>query len=327
MQSIYKGYKTVTLGSLTKSLTRGERSVPFRDTKNSLYIETASANIRATTLVADISAAPSNFQLTLGDDIEPEYVALFLSSAFGRAIVKSYMPDQNSVRAASPVSLRQLPIPIPPKPDRRAMIENSSLLKRLQTELEQIHGELIFNPLSGALGQRLQQMLEVTALQTEADRILALIRQGESKTVEFKQTFQYCIRRKQKEDDIETSALKTLVGFLNRDGGTLLIGVEDTGEVLGIGTELSKFHKDSKDKFLLRIKDRIEKRIGIEALRDINERFVDVNDQILLRIECGKSAEPIFLDGTDYYVRNTPSTDKLVGKEMANDIKLRFGAS
>ena len=50
---------------------------------------------------------------------------------------------------------------------------------------------------------------------------------------------------------MEEACLKTIVGFLNTDGGKLIVGVKDNGEFSGLETEISKLRKDSKDKFLL----------------------------------------------------------------------------
>ena len=169
-----------------------------------------------------------------------------------------------------------------------------------------------------------KEMLLIAKAQTDSDVIKATIIRGESKKLEFKQTFQFCVRTKQKEDYVETSALKTLVGFMNTEGGTLLVGVEDSGEILGIETERDKFHKGSDDKFFLRIKDRVEKRIGLDALKNIDMQITKVDQSDVLSIICERSNQETFLDGKEFYIRNTPSTDKLEGRDLTNYIKERF---
>ena len=69
---------------------------------------------------------------------------------------------------------------------------------------------------------------------SEEDLIFSLIRKGENKHIEFKETFSKNIRTGQKDKDIEKSSLKNIVGFLNADGGTLIIGVSDDGTVTGV---------------------------------------------------------------------------------------------
>lgn len=76
---------------------------------------------------------------------------------------------------------------------------------------------------------------------------LDLINRGESSTCEFKSSL--CFDRRRFEaaptatklscisDAVLFSSLKTIAGFLNTDGGTLLIGVEDNGNVVGINDD------------------------------------------------------------------------------------------
>jgi hypothetical protein len=44
----------------------------------------------------------------------------------------------------------------------------------------------------------------------------------------------------------------------------------------------------------------------------------------VLWISCKASNEPVYLDKEHFYVRSSPSTDELTGKEQFNYIKRRF---
>jgi predicted HTH transcriptional regulator len=59
-----------------------------------------------------------------------------------------------------------------------------------------------------------------------------LIAQGESTTLEFKRTIEHAAR-----------IAKTLVAFANTKGGTLLVGVSDSGNITGISSELQEMQK------------------------------------------------------------------------------------
>ena len=61
-----------------------------------------------------------------------------------------------------------------------------------------------------------------------------LIKQGESRYVEFKETLRYDVRKGETSKELEHTALKAVTGFMNADGGTLLIGVNDIGEIQGL---------------------------------------------------------------------------------------------
>jgi hypothetical protein len=65
-------------------------------------------------------------------------------------------------------------------------------------------------------------------------------------------------------DEVTHSSLKTIAAFLNSDGGTLLVGVDDSGEIVGINWD---FHfvgatatKNGPDKWELHLKNLIKTR-------------------------------------------------------------------
>ena len=137
--------------------------------------------------------------------------------------------------------------------------------------------ELSLNP-TGQTEFRTQvdSLLAIIGKLSDADYVRSIIRQGESKTIEFKQTFSLDIRKDTKEHYIEASALKTLVAFLNSDGGILLVGVGDDETIVGINVEIKKFHKDSLDNFLKHFKNNLKSRIGEAFYPFINYRILDV---------------------------------------------------
>ena len=60
-----------------------------------------------------------------------------------------------------------------------------------------------------------------------------LIAGGESKLVEFKQTARVNVHTNKRDPVIEQMVVKTVAGFMHAEGGTLLVGVTDTGKVSG----------------------------------------------------------------------------------------------
>ena len=57
---------------------------------------------------------------------------------------------------------------------------------------------------------------------------------GETREVEFKQTARWSVREQRKDRAMEQVVVKTVAGMLNDHGGTLLIGVTDDGEPVGL---------------------------------------------------------------------------------------------
>ena len=61
-----------------------------------------------------------------------------------------------------------------------------------------------------------------------------LLAAGESDTVEFKSSARWNLHAGKETPEIKDAITKTVAAFLNTDGGTLLIGVNDDAEVVGL---------------------------------------------------------------------------------------------
>jgi hypothetical protein len=85
-----------------------------------------------------------------------------------------------------------------------------------------------------------------------------LIELGEHNKLEFKSTLRWSLHADKVDTRIEHGTLKTIAAFLNTDGGTILIGVEDNGNILGIDAD--RFEND--DKFMLHFANLVNNRIG-----------------------------------------------------------------
>jgi len=63
----------------------------------------------------------------------------------------------------------------------------------------------------------------------------SIVRQGEGPYLEFKSSLRWDMAESRINRALEGVVLKTLAGFLNSHvGGTLLIGVTDNGEIIGL---------------------------------------------------------------------------------------------
>jgi len=64
-----------------------------------------------------------------------------------------------------------------------------------------------------------------------------LIEQGENDNVEFKSTLRYNLFTKKNDKEIEHAVLKSITAFMNSSGGTLIIGVDDKKNSLGLNND------------------------------------------------------------------------------------------
>ena len=146
---------------------------------------------------------------------------------------------------------------------------------------------------------------------------------GESGRLEYKSTLRKNLRTDEFDAKVEHSVLKTLAGFMNAKGGSLLIGVDDNGKVLGI----VKDGFPNEDKMTLYLTDRIRERLGKSNTIFVDSRF-DGNDIArVMVITVRPATKPVFLtDGNAhrFYVRTMASTTELMGSDAQHYIDSRF---
>jgi len=150
-----------------------------------------------------------------------------------------------------------------------------------------------------------------------------LIEAGEGAKVEFKATLRWNLHLRNFDKDVENSSLKTIVAFLNTEGGTLFIGVKDDGDIRGL--KIDKF--SNNDKLLLHLGNIINKRIGSHYVDLIRYDLKNVNGIKILRVDCKPSSTPVFLkfeNEDSFYIRNGPSSVKLSGSDTLEYSKKHF---
>ncbi len=150
-----------------------------------------------------------------------------------------------------------------------------------------------------------------------------IIEQGESDYVEFKSTLRWNLRSDKKDKIIENASLKTVAAFMNANGGTLIVGVDDEGTILGLETDKFANH----DKLLLHLTKIIQDRIGSLYIKYLHFSIEKIGEKHVLRVDCTPSSIPAYLkDGnTEYfYIRTGPSTTNLRLSKVYVYIKERF---
>jgi type I restriction enzyme R subunit len=158
-----------------------------------------------------------------------------------------------------------------------------------------------------------------------------LIGRGESKTLEFKSTLRWNMQENRKDAvQVTHAVLKTIAAFLNTEGGDLIIGVNDAGDIVGI--EQDQF--DSNDAFMRHLAQMVRNGLGDRASTCIDPRVQKLNGKSVCLVACQRSPEPVFLKWKgviadppegDFYVRSGPGTVKLGPDSVREFIKTRFG--
>lgn len=157
----------------------------------------------------------------------------------------------------------------------------------------------------------------------EEDTFEARISRGEGMQTEFKCTLRVNTHTGQSDPKMEHAVLKTLAAFLNSGGGTLFVGVNDSGEAVGL--ESDKFA--SEDKMALHLDNLIKERLGGVVFACIKTTFADLGEKRILVIECTPSSKPIFLknaSGEEFFIRAGASSPALPASHTHEYIQQRF---
>ena len=155
------------------------------------------------------------------------------------------------------------------------------------------------------------------------EEVLKLIKKGENEKLEFKSTLRANLHTGEHDKKVENSALKTIVAFLNSEGGILLIGVSDKGEISGI----EKDGFEDNDKFNRHFTNLIKERIGNEYLPYMNFELVLIEGKSIMKVECRKSDKPVFLKYDaceEFYIRVGASSLQIIGSKILEYIEHKF---
>ena len=157
----------------------------------------------------------------------------------------------------------------------------------------------------------------------------ALIADGESNFVEFKETLRFDIRKGEVNKEMEKMVMKTIVGFLNADGGTLIIGVNDDGNVVGLENDYKALPKKNRDGFENHLSMLIKTMIGLSFSKYIGVKFERIDEKDICIVTVREGHKPAYLISgdkkEDFYVRVGNSTQPFSMSEASDYIKTHWG--
>lgn len=161
-----------------------------------------------------------------------------------------------------------------------------------------------------------------------------LIAGGESARVEFKSTARVNLRSGAKDPRMEQVIVKTIAAFLNADGGTLLIGIDDDGTPLGLDADFATLKVPDADRFELWLRDLLTTALGQTTAAEVGisvESLTDADDvaQPVCRVRVATSPRPVYLlpgknAPREFWVRSGNSTRQLHVDQAAEYVMHRW---
>ena len=189
---------------------------------------------------------------------------------------------------------------IPSINDQESFIDAHEKLTKLEDSIQLLKNELSLNPnTKNEVLLKWEELHSPFVKLTKADEIRSLITTGENKKIEFKETL--ILNTHTKKDDSEIS---------------------DDGKIKGIKED--KFI--NKDKYKLHFNNLIKDKIGAGYFNLINYELVEIDNKLVLVVECKVSKKPVYLNikgKEEYYIRTNPSAILLQASRLISYVEER----
>jgi type I restriction enzyme R subunit len=155
-----------------------------------------------------------------------------------------------------------------------------------------------------------------------------LLANDEDFAVEFKSTARWDLNESKPNKEMEDAVVKTVAGFLNSDGGTLLIGVNDARVVLGLDHDYARVKPQNGDGFVNWLTTHLITALGHTPVTRARARVIVHAGRELCRVDVAGAAAPVFAktskDPRVFYVRFNNSTRALPENEIDPYITARW---
>ena len=174
-----------------------------------------------------------------------------------------------------------------------------------------------------------KRVINIDHLKSELNKnIFSIIQQGEGSHLEFKSSLRWDMVESRINRSLEGVVLKTLAGFLNSPiGGTLLIGVTDNGDIIGLEKDYQTLKKPSQDGFEQNLMTSIANNLGTDLCQFAHVLFHVIDDKDVCRLIVSPAPRPVFLDqgnAPKFFVRTGGGTRDLNIQEALDYIHGRW---
>lgn len=189
---------------------------------------------------------------------------------------------------------------------------------------------MLANELNAFLGS-----ITETELPKAPITLAEMIAEGESEELEFKQTLRWDTKEGRINKGLEDVIIKTVAAFANsHEGGTLLIGVTDAGEAVGLDQDFSALGDADRDRFELHLRNLFGEAFG-QAFTSSKLRvsFPQVGEIEICQIDVRPADHAIVVQAKDkngvktekLYVRSGNSSPEMPLSEVQAFLSQRFG--
>lgn len=331
LRSDYIKYETMYLSQLSNSikfLNPDKKEFSFKNIKNAIYIPlfySKKFNLSAEKQTESLKTHRWYCQVIVNTNlIEFEYLYKFLNSYLGKLILKLKSFENQFSSHLSNETIKNIEIAVPSKNIQKEIVTSIAKLDTISREIDALSKNISINPISSENEKNQISMIsDIIGQLSDKDKVRIIIQNGENKHNEFKSSAFLDLKTNQKVDYLITPIIKTIAAYMNTDGGNLIVGVNDSSDIIGIANELKLF--PSRDRYLQTIENHVKAQLGTQNTSQINYKFVEIKSNVILLISVlSKSKKEVYIKEKEFYIRSTPSTRKLEGREMNEYIETNF---
>ena len=113
---------------------------------------------------------------------------------------------------------------------------------------------------------------------------------------------------------------------MNANGGKLIIGIDDDGNVLGLENDFKTLKHKNRDGYEREVFRIISTQLGHEACFSNHISFYSLNEKDVCLVDIEPSEKPIYVNDTEnttFYVRTGNATYPLTVKETVDFLKTK----
>jgi hypothetical protein len=157
--------------------------------------------------------------------------------------------------------------------------------------------------------------------------ITHLLAQPEHDRLEFKSSLRFDYKTGNVSKELEKSVMKTIAAFLNSKGGSLVVGVNDARQPLGLANDYQTLQRSDSDGFENHFTQSFNNMIGPEFRDLVKLRFHAVNGCELCVIQTLPSPRPAYLkveNNEHFYMRTGNISTPLKLSEIESYSRTRW---
>ena len=186
--------------------------------------------------------------------------------------------------------------------------------------------------IAGVVRKGFERLSEHGGSSSDRSSLGDILTVGESQRVEFKSTARWNVRAARRDTKMEHVIVKTVCGFMNAEGGKLLIGVDDDGQVLGLHDDLKTLGHPNNDAYERFLRQLLDRSLSIPTAGTVTIDFERAGGVEVCVVTVAASGKLVFAmphqggaDKTEFWVRVGNQTKQLHGDDMIEYMTSHWG--